>query len=117
MTDFSEKLHAAVRERLEFIERNREALLEAWVAQHDYKPDECAIVQQDMGDGTIRTWVEKRGEFEELQHYRDRKQSIDALVAVSAEALSKLESLRGHVREGLLDSLRTALDAVRGAKP
>jgi hypothetical protein len=53
----------------------------------------------------------------ELDWYRRREGDVHDLMTASAEALSKLESLRGHVREGLVESLRSALEAVRGAKP
>jgi hypothetical protein len=59
--DFHEKLMGAVRERLSAIAGNEEKLVEAWVAQHGFKPDECEIVRQ-MQNGTTRMWVAKRGE-------------------------------------------------------
>jgi len=47
-------------EKARYIAPNKEALVEAWVAQHGFKPDESCLVVQDAGDGTTRVWVEHR---------------------------------------------------------
>ena len=47
---FAGLLEAALAKRLAFVNANREALLEAWVAQHGWHPDECMLMQQDMGE-------------------------------------------------------------------
>jgi hypothetical protein len=84
--DFHEKLMGAVRERLSAIAGNEEKLVEAWVAQHGFKPDECEIVRQ-MQNGTTRMWVAKRGEFEELhqlraqlKRYEEREPAVRAII-------------------------------------
>jgi hypothetical protein len=78
--DFHKKLMASAQERLRLIAGNEEKLVEAWVAQHGFKPDECEIVRQDMLDGTVRMWVAKRGEFDELQRFREREPLVQAVL-------------------------------------
>jgi hypothetical protein len=59
----SEALNAAVAEKLAFIAANREALIEAFVAQHGFNPDEAVLVTQDAfedGKSTTRCWIERR---------------------------------------------------------
>lgn len=52
----------------------------------------------------------------ELEVFRKREEHVRDLLSLTSEALSKLESLRGHVREGLVSGLRKALVAVRDFK-
>lgn len=80
MTDFNQRISELMRERLAFINANREPLVEAWIAQHGFNPDGCELVQQDMGNGTIRMWVEMRGEFAELQGFRVRERLVQDLL-------------------------------------
>lgn len=76
---FQEKLTEAVDARLRAIAGREEELVEAWVAQHGWKPDQCMLIRQDMADGTIRMWVERRGDFDELKRYREREPLVQAL--------------------------------------
>lgn len=63
-----------VRERLAFISKNKERLIEAWVAETGLSPSKSCLVQQDKG-GVLRFWVEEqidrcmthRGEIERLK--------------------------------------------------
>lgn len=68
--DFQKTIEKAIKERVDFIARNETALIEAWIAQHGFNPDEMQVVRQDLPDGTIRMWVERRGEFAALQRAR-----------------------------------------------
>jgi len=77
---FDELFKKAVQERADFIVRNKELLIAAWVAQHGWHPDECTLIQQDMQDGSIKMWVEKRGEFEELKRFREREKLVQRLL-------------------------------------
>jgi len=79
---FQQKLTDAVNARLRVIAGNEERLVEAWVAQHGWKPDETQIVRQDLQDGTMRMWVEKRGDFDELKRYREREPLVARLVDI-----------------------------------
>lgn len=60
------------------IGRNREALIEAWVAQHGWRPDECHMVTQQMQDGTTRIWIERMDDqkFGPLNAWRALKQAV-----------------------------------------
>lgn len=78
--EMATKLHAAVSAQLNFIQANKEKLVQAWVAEHGWNPSECCLMQQDMQNGTIRMWVEKRGEHDELQRFREREPLVQALV-------------------------------------
>lgn len=57
---FTEKLTQLVQERLRFVAANEEKLVEAWLAETGLKPSESMIVRQDMPDGSIRMWVQRR---------------------------------------------------------
>jgi len=96
---FAGLLEAALAKRLAFVNANREALLEAWVAQHGWHPDECMLMQQDMGDGRLRMWVEKRGEFEELKRLRA---AADKVIAY----YDRDSNVCGEVPVELVDDLR-----------
>ncbi len=97
--DFHKKLMAAVQERLSVIAGNEEKLVEAWVAQHGFKPDECEIVRQDMHDGTVRTWVAKRGEFAELHQLRAEVRRLRLAQRKRNAALSEYCSCPCHLDE------------------
>jgi hypothetical protein len=81
--NFHKKLMAAAQERLRVIAGNEEKLVEAWVAQHGFKPDECEIVRQDMQNGTVRMWVAKRDEFAKLRRFEEREPLVQSLLALS----------------------------------
>lgn len=57
-TEIREIISKTVEAKLAFIDSNREALLEAWVAQHGWMPDECVLVQQQDGMN-VKMWVER----------------------------------------------------------
>jgi hypothetical protein len=106
VNDFSKMLSKAVEDRLRFIGSNEERLVEAWVAQHGWKPDECQIVRQDMQDGTVRMWVEKRGDFDELQRFREREHLVQAALQ-DAKGYSQFEDLHELVTKALDFDLRS----------
>jgi hypothetical protein len=62
--DFQAQLRAAGEEKARFIMRNREALLEAWVAETGLLPSESVLVERRCDDGRIEIHVERRGAFE-----------------------------------------------------
>ena len=71
--DFGKRMREHLATRVAVIAANRERLLEAWIAQHGWNPDECLLMVQDMSDGNVltqRIWIEKRGDFEELKRLR-----------------------------------------------
>lgn len=104
--DFQRLISQAVQERTNFIFRNREAVLEAWVAQHGFNPDECVLMEQDMGDGSMRVWIEKRGDFDELRAFRAREDRLQlaaheyACTALPSFLVSIAESLASDPTEG-----------------
>lgn len=44
---------------MEFINRNREELIEAWLAKTGLQPDQCQLVQQSAGT-RMNFWIESR---------------------------------------------------------
>lgn len=79
IADFSEWIKHAVKERARFIAGNEETFIEAWIAQHGFKPDEMQIIRQDMPNGSIRIWVERRGERDELMRLRAKLARVETL--------------------------------------
>lgn len=61
----SESLFELAKAKADYIIKNQEALLEAWVAQHGWLPDECVLVirEERTSDFTthMRCWVERKG--------------------------------------------------------
>lgn len=57
--DYASVTKIAIDEKMDFISKNKEALIEAWVAQHGWKPDECILVQKDEGLVT-KFWMERK---------------------------------------------------------
>lgn len=71
-------MYATVLERARFVEAHKEAICEAWIAQHGFTPEECALMYQTLENGNIRVWIEKRGEFDELRSLREETQRLQA---------------------------------------
>lgn len=49
-----------VKSKLDFIAARRESLVESFVAQHGFNPDEAMLIIRERNDGTTETWIEKR---------------------------------------------------------
>lgn len=107
------RLQAAVGERLRAIAGREEALVEAWVAQHGWKPDESCIVRQDMPDGSIRMWVEKRGEFDELKRLREENARLNADVDHWVKRVEGYDQERDH----MLDDMRAKVRRFEEREP
>jgi len=59
MDDAMEDFRKAYLERIDFIDRNKERLIEAWVAETGYLPSESVLVIKDEAFVT-KIWVEKK---------------------------------------------------------
>ena len=49
--------------RMAYVNANREALVEAWLAEHDCPPSEAVLCTRDDWEGskcTTRCWIERR---------------------------------------------------------
>jgi hypothetical protein len=51
-----------------FIQRNRDVLIAAWIAETGLLPSEAVLYEQSCADGTTRVWIEKQSD--ELQRWR-----------------------------------------------
>lgn len=57
----------AARKQLAYIQTNRDRLCEAWIAETGLKPSESVLVERRMEDGSVRVWVERRREEDEVK--------------------------------------------------
>lgn len=46
--------------KLAFINAEKEKIIEAWIAETGFLPTESVLMQQDLGNGTTRMWIEKK---------------------------------------------------------
>lgn len=113
---FRTAMRKLVAERLAYIEKHREALLEAWIAQYGFSPAETALIIETGPDGVECAYVRRTGDVAELEAFREREGHVHDLITYATSALAKLDSLNRYVREDLLTGLRGSLDAVRGFK-
>jgi hypothetical protein len=106
MANFHDKFMEQLEARLAYIEKNKNALVEAWVAQHGFAADECTLVQETMPTGQLRIWVERRGESEELKRYREREPLVDRLLSAARDAALCMAG------DGIKHSVQDVHDAV-----
>lgn len=62
----------AIHEHLKRIADNRERYLEAWYAENLIRPQDAMLMQQDLGNGTTRMWVEARPENLPKAQFRNK---------------------------------------------
>lgn len=91
--DFSDKLQQIVREKLEYVAANKEKIVTAWVAETGLAPSESVLCVQNMADGSTRTWVERKTDFDECQALKAENAALTRLLSDSREALSQLERI------------------------
>lgn len=77
LEDLQKRLHARTRDRIQFIQRHKTELLEAWIAKTGLDPNEACLVQQDTGT-TTTFWVERKSDF--CSTHRDEIVSLRARV-------------------------------------
>lgn len=62
-TSFAQHINRQVSEMMKFIDQNREALIQAWLAETGLKPTESVLCQQTTygrdGDVVLKCWVER----------------------------------------------------------
>ncbi len=81
---FSETLKEVVEKRLKYVLEHKEELIGAWVAQTGIPPNEACLLQQELGDGTIKFWVETETDRcvshrHELAVLQNRQQTLNQL--------------------------------------
>lgn len=57
MTEFREAVERAAKERVDFIMKNRERLIEAFVAETGLLPSQCELVERSYENGTVEVSV------------------------------------------------------------
>ena len=56
-------LNELANKKIKFINENKEALIEAWIAETGLLPSESVLVISTSEIGTIRCWIEKKYQF------------------------------------------------------
>ena len=59
-SEFQQAIASAAEKRVAFIMRNRERLLEAWIAENGLPPSRCELVEQSFEDGRLVVYVRER---------------------------------------------------------
>lgn len=82
---FSKAIRGHLDERMAYIERHRETLLEAWIAQHGFAPDETMLITETRPDTSVEcTYVRRRGDAAELAWFRKREPLLTKLLETLA---------------------------------
>jgi hypothetical protein len=74
VNNFGSAIAELFHKKLRFIADNRERYLEAWYAENLVRPQDAMLMQQDLGNGTTRMWVEARPDnLPKAQFRKERK--------------------------------------------
>jgi len=116
---FSDAIKEEAQKRIEFTMRNRNKLVEAWIAETGLPPSRCELVEQSFSDGRHVVFVRERGaetipervshclkdaipgQYPSLEWYSDRKawclvvrdRHGDCLSSIEASTLYELATI------------------------
>lgn len=91
---FSKAIRDHLDERMAYIERHRATLLEAWIAQHGFAPDETMLVTEERPESVKCTYVQRTGDAAELAWFREREPKLQAALDNMAPRVPELDQFR-----------------------
>lgn len=87
------------KEKMDKIYAHREKYLEAWISETGMLPSECMLMQQEMGAGITRMWVERKPpeplvtlEPETLKKWMDSMADIEDCIIRTRKKLHDLSN-------------------------